>query len=269
MSLLCAVLVVPTVSASNTSSGEALDAAKGYFNSYISRDIEGMMKHSIDTNYLNEPSRKLAYEENAKTDTVTSYKIINSEKVSDTEVDLSVEYTYSDTGTIPPLPYSVIKKEDGWKVLLKPIEINLNEDSVDYGEVTEGTPAYEVDYLDGNSTSVSPLVTTLDYYSFYNWNGHDLVGADTFNISQTWVSIQGTQYDHNANSTGLTIKYEIITNNNNVVRYYGHATVPGSNPTSNYYKTIQLTQSPISNARVRISSGDAFTANGSGNVYQN
>lgn len=43
----------------------------------------------------------------------------------------------------PPLPFKVFKSENGWKVLVEPLEINTAT-----GEVTEGTPIHAMQFLD-------------------------------------------------------------------------------------------------------------------------
>ncbi|SFS77052.1 hypothetical protein [Paenibacillus sp. BC26] len=123
-------------------------AATAYFNAYISKSVEGMLSYSVDKNYLDNKSRKKAYQENAKSDTIISYKIVNSKSISSTQMDISVQLTYSDIGTIPAIPYSVIRYDDGWKVLVKPIEINMNKNSPQFGEIKDGTPMYQIKYTD-------------------------------------------------------------------------------------------------------------------------
>lgn len=121
--------------------------ASNYFNAYISKDVNAMMEYSVDENYLDEVSRKKAYEKNAPSDTVNGFKIINFNKVNEARYDISVQLTYSDIGTIPPIPFSVVKQNGSWKLLLKPIEINLNKNSPDYGQIKEGTPEYKIKYM--------------------------------------------------------------------------------------------------------------------------
>jgi len=43
----------------------------------------------------------------------------------------------------PPLPYKIFKSENGWKVLVEPLEINTLT-----GEVTKGTPIHALQYTD-------------------------------------------------------------------------------------------------------------------------
>ncbi|GGD82161.1 hypothetical protein [Paenibacillus nasutitermitis] len=93
---------------------------------------------------MDETSRKKGYKENAKSDTVIEYKMVKLVRTSENQAVVSIQFTYSDLGVIPEIPYSVIKENDDWKVLLKPIEINLNKDSGHYGEIKEGIPVYEL-----------------------------------------------------------------------------------------------------------------------------
>lgn len=174
MSLLVTVSVVPSASASPSQSatsvaGEAITVATDYFKSYVSKDIDGMIQNSVDDLYSNDQERRAAYEEQVKTDTpVTAFKIVESTEVSDSEVDLSVEFTIVDS-VLPPIPYEVKKIDSDWKVALVPQEINVNKDSADYGEV-KPIDVRNMNYID-NSGVVTPFATTLDYFSFSNWNG--------------------------------------------------------------------------------------------------
>lgn len=118
-----------------------LEAANNYFGAYISKDVDGMIQNAVDTNYLDDETRKKGYEENAKTDPILDYEIVENKKLSDTEIILSVRYTYSDSGKIAPLPYKVKKYDDGWKVLVEPLEIDMVT-----GEVKKGTPFYQIKY---------------------------------------------------------------------------------------------------------------------------
>lgn len=124
------------------------NVAKHYFDAYLSKDVSDMMKYSLDENYLDEPSRKRAYEKDSPIDTITEFKIISFSKVNEDKYNLSVQLTYSDIGTLPPITYSIVKQDNSWKLLLKPIEINMNKNSPDYGQIKEGTPAYKIQYTD-------------------------------------------------------------------------------------------------------------------------
>lgn len=235
-----------------------------------------MIQYSKDTNYLDEASRKADYEETAKEDTVTGYKIVESKSVSDSEVDLSVQFTYSDIGTIPVLPFSIHKYTDGWKVLIEPIEVNVNKDSADYGKVKKGTPEYKVQYFD-NSGKISTKGVAIDYYSFDNIGGTSLTGLQTFDISQPTVTIRGAQTTspNTINNTlDISVVYEIIKKNTNgVITWFGQKTVKGTYTGGGdaYYEGITLTQKGITNARIRITNttGNQVFVSGSGNVYEN
>ncbi|WP_309272750.1 hypothetical protein [Paenibacillus sp.] len=274
LSLLVAVAVVPSASASPSQSAtsvveEATSAATNYLKSYISNDIDGMLQNSVEPIYPNDQERRAVYEERVKTDVpVIDFKIVESTQVSDSEIDISVEYTTVDT-VLPPIPYDVKKIDGDWKVVLVPQEINVNRDSADYGKV-QPVDVENVSYI-SKSGEVVPFVTTLDYYTFYNWAGNTLIGKDTFNTHNNWVSIKGTQYDYTSSGPGsnLSVKYEIITEIGGSIQWYGQKTVQGNYNTSWYYEVINLANSSITNAKLRISSTNARQADGAGNVYEN
>lgn len=108
------VTVVPAASASPSQSSsqvleEATQVATDYFKSYISKDIEGRIQKSVEPSYANDTERRSAYILQAETDTpVVDFEIVNSTEVSNSEVDLSVQFTTVDT-VLPPLPYEVKK----------------------------------------------------------------------------------------------------------------------------------------------------------------
>lgn len=114
MSLLLMVTVVPAASASPSQSSsqvleEATQVATDYFKSYISKDIEGRIQKSVEPSYANDTERRSAYILQTETDTpVVDFEIVNSTEVSNSEVDLSVQFTTVDT-VLPPLPYEVKK----------------------------------------------------------------------------------------------------------------------------------------------------------------
>ncbi|MEK4061401.1 MULTISPECIES: hypothetical protein [Paenibacillus] len=274
MSLLLMVTVVPAASASPSQSSsqvleEATQVATDYFKSYISKDIEGRIQKSVEPSYANDTERRSAYILQTETDTpVVDFEIVNSTEVSNSEVDLSVQFTTVDT-VLPPLPYEVKKIDNEWKVVLIPHEVNADQGSPDYGKVK---PLDEnTQYID-NSGLITARATMLDYYSFYNWAGNTLIGSDTFNTSNDWVSIMG--YQEVSNWVGSTdswyVKYEIITQIGGSVQWYGQKTIYGQHYTSNpqYYEIINLSTNRISNAKIRISSNGGL-GTGSGNIYEN
>lgn len=274
MSLLLTVAVVPSASASPSQSSsqvleEATQVATDYFKSYISKDIEGRIKNSVEPIYANDTERRAAYELQAKTDTpVADFKIVESTEVSNSEVDLSVQFTTVDT-VLPPLPYEVKKIDNDWKVVLIPYEVNADPGSPEYGEV-KPLDVEKTEYID-NSGLATARNTTLDYYSFNNWDGSTLTGLDTFNTSNNWVSIMG--YQSVTNFTLPTsywyVKYEIITQIGGSVQWYGQKTVYDTHSqNSQYYEIINLSVNKISNAKIRISSNGGY-GTGAGNVYEN
>ncbi|MEK3826100.1 hypothetical protein [Paenibacillus sp. FSL K6-1558] len=276
MSLLLTVAVVPSASASPSHNSysqvleEAEQVASNYFNSYISKDIEGRIKNSVEPNYENDTERRSAYALQAETDTpVVDFKILNSTEVSNSEVHLSVQFTTVDT-ILPPLPYEVKKINQDWKVVLIPQEVNADQNSPDYGKV-KPINVENTEYID-NSGLMAARATTLDYYSFSNWGGNTLIGKDTFNTTNNWVSIMGYQSDSNWNggpTSGFYVKYEIITQIGGSVQWYGQKTVNGYYFQENqYYAIINLSANKISNAKVRISS-NGNQVSGAGNVYEN
>ncbi|MDR0269028.1 hypothetical protein [Paenibacillus sp.] len=138
------ILVSSTTTAERTIAQTPMEAAKEYLDAYVAKDLDGMMFYSKDTNYLDEKSREEGYREDLKTNPTSSYEIVESKQINSNEVELSVIFTYADQAynQSPPLPFKVFKSEDSWKVLVEPLEVNMQT-----GEVKKGTPRYMVGTL--------------------------------------------------------------------------------------------------------------------------
>ncbi|OME30575.1 hypothetical protein BSK63_16910 [Paenibacillus odorifer] len=139
------ILVASTTTAEKAVAQTPMDAATSYFDAYISKDAKGMMFYSKDTNYLDEKSRKEGYVKDFKTNPTTGYEIVESKQINSNEVQLYVVQKYAGQSyeQSPPLPFKVFKSENGWKVLVEPLEINTVT-----GEVTEGTPIHAMQFMD-------------------------------------------------------------------------------------------------------------------------
>ncbi|WP_338539646.1 hypothetical protein [Paenibacillus tundrae] len=139
------ILVATTTTAERVIAQTPMEAATEYFDAYIAKDAEGMMFYSKDTNYLDEKSREGGYVKDLKINPTSGYEIVESTQINSNEVQLYVIQKYAGQGykQSPPLPYKVFKSENGWKVLVEPLEINTVT-----GEVTKGTSIHEWKYTD-------------------------------------------------------------------------------------------------------------------------
>ncbi|QUL55577.1 hypothetical protein KDC22_03100 [Paenibacillus tritici] len=151
VSLLLAGVVAGSIVVASTTMAEKgvaqtpMDAATSYFDAYIAKDAEGMMFYSKDTNYLDEKSREEGYIKDFKTNPTTGYEIVESKQINSSEVQLYVVQKYAGQSyeQSPPLPFTVFKSENGWKVMVEPLEINTVT-----GEVTKGTPIHAMQFMD-------------------------------------------------------------------------------------------------------------------------
>lgn len=139
------ILVTTTTTAERVVAQTPMEAAKEYYDAYIARDAEGMMFYSKDINYLDEKSREEGYLKDFKTNPTTGYEIVGSKQINSQVVEISVIEKYAGQGyqQSPPLPFIVFNSDNGWKVLVEPLEINTAT-----GEVTKGTPIHERKYTD-------------------------------------------------------------------------------------------------------------------------
>ncbi|MBT2284146.1 hypothetical protein J7E78_11415 [Paenibacillus polymyxa] len=137
------ILVASTTTAERVVAQTPMEAATEYFQAYIAKDVEGMMFYSEDTNYLDEKSREEGYVKDFKTNPTTGYEIVETKQINTDEVQFYVVQKYAGQGyeQSPPLPYKIFKSENGWKVLVEPLEINTLT-----GEVTKGTPIHALRY---------------------------------------------------------------------------------------------------------------------------
>ncbi|MGO4732365.1 hypothetical protein [Paenibacillus sp. 2KB_22] len=139
------ILVASTTTAERVIAQTPMEAATEYFDAYIAKDVEGMMFYAKDTNYLDEKSREEGYVKDLKTNPTTGYEIVETKQINTDEVQFYVvqKYAGQDYEQSPPLPYKIFKSENGWKVLVEPLEINTLT-----GEVTKGTPIHAWQYTD-------------------------------------------------------------------------------------------------------------------------
>ncbi|WP_336783360.1 hypothetical protein [Paenibacillus illinoisensis] len=139
------ILVATTTTAERVIAQTPMEAATEYYDAYIARDAEGMMFYSKDINYLDEKSREEGYLTDFRTNPTTGYEIVGSKQINSQEVEISVIEKYAGQGyqQSPPLPFIVFNSDNGWKVLVEPLEINTAT-----GEVTKGTPIHERKYTD-------------------------------------------------------------------------------------------------------------------------
>ncbi|MDT3425480.1 hypothetical protein J2Z22_000996 [Paenibacillus forsythiae] len=250
----------------------ALKVANDYFTAYISQDVEGQIANAVDTNYLDEKSRRAGLVEFADVN-VTDYKILSYKEVSDTQIDLSVQLVYPSIPNYPSLPFSVIKYEDGWKVLIKAYDVNLDTTSPDYGTIKAGLPLYKK--VTFNQDLVQSRTVMLDYYAFSGLGqGTVLLGEDTFNIASgnTTVTINGWQTVDQIMTSAWSpgVKYAIVTVSGSTTNWFGQKTINDIISQNDVWYTeyITLTQAPISNARIQITgTGSYCTMEGAGNVY--
>ncbi|ANA81079.1 hypothetical protein C7121_00875 [Paenibacillus glucanolyticus] len=263
LSLFLSTSIFATSANTVEKSNEALDVAHLYFKALLKNDVNGMIEYSNDLNYIDNKSREKGYNEFA-TDTLVSYEILKVENINDTEYQLQVQLTYTDVDNYPPLPYTVSKTEQGWKVIIKPLEVNLDPGSSDYLKVKAGTPIHKM--IQEPETTIQPFAE-LVYYSFDLFGQQPLLGQTNFNISRGSVTVHGWQNDRIGTAS---VRYEIVKPlSGGNVNWYGQKTVNGNYPQNGtwYSESISLSASPITNARIRITnmSYDVF---GAGNVYE-
>lgn len=263
LNLFLTTSIFATTADSTEKSNEALDVAHQYFDALLRNDVNGMIKYSNDLNYIDNKSREEGYNEFA-TDTLVNYEILKAEKINDTEYQLQVQLTYTDTDKYPSLPYTVSKTEQGWKVIVKPLEVNLDPSSSDYLKVKAGTPIYKM--IQEPETTIRPFAE-LVYYSFDLFGQQPLLGQTNFNISKGSVTVHGWQTDGIGTAS---VRYEIVKPlSGGNVNWYGQKTVNGNYPQNGtwYGESITLSASPITNARIRITNM-SYEVTGAGNVYE-
>lgn len=263
LNLFLTTSIFATSAGSAEKSNEALDVAHLYFDALLRNDVNGMIEYSNDLNYIDNKSREEGYNEFA-TDTLVNYEILKAEKINDTEYQLQVQFTYTDIDKYPSLPYTVSKTEQGWKVIIKPLEVNLDPSSSDYLNVKAGTPIYKM--IQEPETTFQPFAE-LVYYSFDLFGQQPLLGQTNFNISKGSVTVHGWQTDGIGTAS---VRYEIVKPlSGGNVNWYGQKTVNGNYPQNGtwYSESISLSASPITNARIRITNM-SYEVIGAGNVYE-
>ncbi|WP_211749273.1 hypothetical protein [Paenibacillus sp. Marseille-Q4541] len=245
---------------------EALQIANAYLDALQNNDVDRMMRYSYDLNYINEESRREGYNRFA-TDSLDHYRVESISKVDDQEYEIEVQYTYTDVQSYPLIPYTVLNTNDGWKVIIKPLEVNLNPDSSEYMSIKDGVPVYQMTPDEGKLFAAPRAAVA--YYSFDLQSSTPLLGSSSFNITQGTVTINGYQSDR-VSSSKASVKYEIVKPlSSGAVNWYGQKTIAGSYPQNGswYSSQISLSASPITDARVRITNL-SYDVYGAGNVYE-
>lgn len=244
----------------------ALHAANAYLDALQINDVDKMMQYSYDLNYINEESRREGYKLFAD-DSLDSANIVNIHKIDDDNYQMEVQFTYTDVQSYPIIPYQVQNTSDGWKVIIKPLEVNLDPNSPEYMTVKEGIPLYQM--TPDEEALFRSTRAAIVYYSFDLQTSTPVLGVNSFDISKGTVTINGYQTDR-LSSTSTSVKYEIVKPlSSGTINWYGQKTVTGSYPQSGtwYSYQISLSASPITNARVRMTNL-SYDVYGAGNVYE-
>lgn len=244
----------------------AIRTANAYLNALENNDIDMMIQYSYDLNYINEESRREGYKLFAD-DSLDSANIVNIHKIDDDNYQMEVQFTYTDVQSYPVIPYQVQNTSDGWKVIVKPLEVNLDPVSPEYMSVTEGIPLYQM--TPDEEALFSSTRAAIVYYSFDLQTSTPVLGVNSFDISKGTVTINGYQTDR-LSSSHTSVKYEIVKPlSSGTINWYGQKTVSGSYPQDGswYSHQISLSASPIKDARVRMTNL-SYNVYGAGNVYE-
>ncbi|RAV21905.1 hypothetical protein [Paenibacillus contaminans] len=275
--VLCFINVSVQAEKNNEKLSDPYQVIENYFVSVKNGDIDSMVANSIDLNYSDEITQREEYAQYHKTVPLRQYKINSSKTLDPLSVQFQVVLSYDDVGTLPEITYTVIKKNGSWKVLIEPIEINLDPNSPDYQKVSQGKPKNQIKYADLNSNvktteTTAPLTVGLDDYRIINLIYNESVnGIDTFSTSQGQVLFHGWQERVNLSCTTCyvgTVKYEVIVITGSSTVSLGSGTVSGEYLSSGTWYSTYASVSNGSNRRVRITNQGMADINGAGDVYE-
>ncbi|MNW27598.1 hypothetical protein D3C74_44000 [compost metagenome] len=206
---------------------EPIAIAEKYFEAVKNNDAEGLIEYSIDPSFPDEASRKAYYED--VDSNVDSYKIIDEENTNNSEIHFKVILTDNDGLTLPAVPYSLIKKNDEWKVLIEYYEIDMDKQSSTYGDISETTPLGEVEFIDIKVEKKGDFSTTAEKVGYSFRMTDQVEGSSTFTSSSSYATFHGWQTYPNTNGNP-DITYGIIKRVGNTVTSYGSTRVQGFYP---------------------------------------
>jgi len=86
-----------------------------YLSAIESGDINEIVKYSDDIRFPDKNEQRLEYEKIQ--DDISDTSIEKLEKISDTEYQVTIKYK-QDKGQLTEIKFPVVKKEDGWRILV-------------------------------------------------------------------------------------------------------------------------------------------------------
>ncbi|ARU60316.1 hypothetical protein CBW65_03995 [Tumebacillus avium] len=159
--LLAAVVVVnsmaPATFAAKAEPKTAEEAVRTFFESELNHDIDGMMRVAKDLRFYTTKAQKAEYESAHKIHPLEHYEIVSQKEVNASRVDFLVTAVYKDMDDMPELPYSAIKEDGQWKILIQAMEIDMSPDSPQPGKITIKSNKWE----NAPDSTVTPDTTSL------------------------------------------------------------------------------------------------------------
>lgn len=139
-----------------------------YFNAEKTSNYELMDEYGTDIRFSNFNELKTFYSEIAGDHPLLDYKIVSSNQIDESHIEFLVETTYKGQDQVGALPYTVVKENGEWTVLIEPAEIDMNESSPDYRKAKKSTKKLDT------SNFATAAVTSREYLLplVFGFHGH-------------------------------------------------------------------------------------------------
>ncbi|OIB02148.1 hypothetical protein AK95_04350 [Paenibacillus sp. LC231] len=229
-SIVSASEVTNTHSSSDSLSTYSFEsAANSYFTGYVQQNISETAKVS------GEDYEKLERQfELNKDNPLKNYKISQIDDSNPQNISFSVELTYDDLGTLPPVPYEAELVNGSYKI--EPVEnviVDMDPESSEYRSVVvEDKVTYASDEQNDNGSEISPYAT-LSYYAgdFIYENELKFFNTSLFDTTKGSVTIIGWQQSNLGVPTEyvVALRYTIATTGTSgqIIKLGNAVQVPG------------------------------------------
>lgn len=189
-----------------------------YLQAIEEKNVDEMINFVQDDRYGEEnlTLQKNEYTKKINRQSLTDYKIIDSQVIDENHQQINAELTF-DNGEIVQVPFSLENNNDTWKV-------HISYDSL------EEEDGYEVIKEGKQIPSSSTLATTKVSWDFSGRaGGSTFYSTNSFNISGTSATISGTQtHGYVSNGWPVSITYQVVKKHWYGDTVWGGVTVNGS-----------------------------------------
>ncbi|HEU4963000.1 MAG TPA: hypothetical protein VFV52_03935 [Bacilli bacterium] len=240
-----------------------------YLNANQVGDVDLMVELADDVRFNDETAQKNEYTQRHKENPLVDYKIVDKDVVDATHVNFSVVLEYQDKVDLPVTPFETVNENGQWKVLIEPLEVNMNPKFPDYFKVKKSkTKSREVRaaVVEQNSLTQSVL-----YWDFNNIaSNEEIISNNSFDQVRYDGQLTLNGWQESNYSGSPYVQYEVIKITDNVFSSYDKLSVSGTYPQSGgTWFTRYLTDVPFGvGYKMRFKNLTTSSSSGAGNAYE-